>query len=508
MAGRAGLLLRFAALGAIAGALTGCVSMAPGKKTPELITSMPDALSVEGAGELYAPDSWWTAFEDPILDALVEEALRNNLDVAQSVARLEQARAQARLTQSRQVPSVDASFSASESSTPIAGSAFGDLGGSGLSRIENETYSPSVSISYELDLFARNRNDEAAARRDAIATEYDLEAVRLASAAEVIATYFEIVNVRRQIELTVLTTDVLEDRSNRTETQFERGLADSFELYQIRQQLRATQASLPQLESGLTDAENRLSLLLAKYPGAIDDQLAHPLLPRLVFEPVPAGLPSQLLTRRPDVAAAWARLDAARLRIGARRAERFPQINLSGSLGGQSDDISGAFNFADNWTRSLAASVVAPIFNAGRITASIRTARAQYDEVAAVYASTVLRAFQEVDSAASDYEDQRRRYRIVTAQLNEAKLSLDLQKRRFEAGVGTYLAYLDALTTVYQVEADLSAAAQATALSRLNLHRALAGDWAPEIQPIKPEMVPTKSLDGPNAAVQSETPDE
>jgi len=508
MAKRAGLLLRFAALGAIACALSGCVSLAPGEKTPEILSTVPDALDVEGAGEPYSPDSWWTAFEDPILDALVEEALENNLDVAQSVARLEQVRAQARLAQSRQFPSVDASFSASESSTPIAGSAFGEFGGAGLSRIENETYSPSVSISYELDLFARNRNDAAAARRDAIASAYDLQSVRLASAAEVISTYFEIVNARRQIELVVLSTDVLEDRSDRTETQFERGLADSFELYQIRQQLRATQASLPQLESGLSDAENRLSLLLAKYPGDIDEQLARPLLPRLVFEPVPAGLPSQLLARRPDVAAAWARLDAARLRIGARRAERFPQINLSGALGGQGDDISGAFQFADNWTRSLAANVVAPIFNAGRITANIRTARAQYDEAAATYASTVLRAFQEVDSAASDYEDQRRRYRIVTTQLTEAELSLDLQKRRFESGVGTYVAYLDALTTVYQVQADLSAAAQATALSRLNVHRALAGDWAPTIQPVKPEMVPTKSLSARTTATQSETPDE
>ena len=286
------------------------------------------------------------------------------------------------------------------------------------------------------------------------------------------------VNAKRQIELAAEISDVLSDRSQRTQAEFQRGLTDSFELFQIRQQLRSAQASVPQLQSALSDAENRLGVLVGVYPGALDETLSQPLTPRLVFEPVPAGMPAELLERRPDIAAAWMRLDAARLRIGARRAERFPQISLSASFGGQGDTLSSGFNFADNWTRSLAASIVAPIFNAGRISANIRAARAQYDESAAAYSAAVLGAFQEVDSAFDDYEEQRQRYLLITAQLQEAELSLDLQRRRYAAGVGEYVTYLDALTTVYQVRADLSSAAQSTALARLTVHRALAGDWA------------------------------
>lgn len=488
---------RTAAILAAGTLLAGCVSLAPSRETPETVAAMPAAFDYDRAGEEYRPESWWTAFEDPVLDALVDRALAANLDIAQSVARLERARAQARLSRSAQFPNVNASFSASESSSPLAGSAFGDLGGGAITRIENESYAPSVSIAYELDLFSRNRNDARAAGQDALASAYDLQSVRLATAAEVISTYFEVVNTRRQIELTLQIADALKDRAGRTETAFERGIVDSFELYQIRQQLRSTQASLPQLESALTGAENRLALLVADYPGALDETLAQPLTPRLVFESVPSGLPSTLLARRPDVAAAYARLEAARLRIGARRAERFPQLTLSAAFGAQGATLSDSFDFGANWTRSLAASIVAPIFDAGRITANIRSARAQYDEAAASYAASVLQAFQEVDTAISDYEEQRQRYRLVTAQLEEAELSLDLQRRRFEAGVGSYTAYLDALTTLYQVRADLSGAAQATANARLTVHRALAGDWAPAADPANPAMAPASSSPPP-----------
>jgi len=479
--GSRSLIARLVPIGLAILALPACVSLAPAPSTPSIVDAMPAQFDHEGpsgaTGEAYNPQAWWSAFEDPVLNELIDDALANNLDIAQSVARLEQVRSQARIARAAQFPNLEASVSASDSSSPLAGSAFGDLGGGAITRIENQTIAPSVSAAYELDLFARNRNDAGAARQDAIASAYDLQSVQLAAAADTISTYFEIVNTRRQIELTIWIASALNDRVESTEAQFQRGLTGSFELYQIRQQLRATQASLPQLESALADAENRLGVLVGAYPGALDETLSRPLTPRLVFEPVPAGLPAQLLEQRPDVAAAWTRLEAARLRIGARRAERYPQLSLSASFGAQGNTLSSGFDFAGNWTRSLAASIVAPIFNAGRISANIRAARAQYDENAAAYSAAVLGAFREVDSAFADYEAQRQRYLLITAQLDEARLSFDLQKRRYASGVGTYTAYLDALTTVYQVRSDLSASAQAMALARLTIHRALAGDW-------------------------------
>lgn len=431
--------------------------------------------AAEVQGE-YRPAAWWHAFEDPTLNALVDEALDDNLDIAEAAARVERASAQARVARSALLPSLEASASASYSDSPLSGTAFGELAG-GSGRLESETYSLSLGAGYELDLFGRARNDLLASRAEARAAEFDFRAVQLAAAAETISTYFEIVDARRQIELTVLRSDILADRADRTDERFRRGLVESFELYQVRQELRNLQASLPQRESALEAAEGRLAVLLRDYPESLHKRLDQPLRPRLVFKPVPAGLPIGLLAQRPDVSAAWQRLEAARLRIGARRAERFPSLQLSGSLGTQGAAPEDVFDTAKNWALSLAANIVAPIFDGGRISANIAAARASYDELAAAYARAVLDAYREVASAIEDYEEQRQRYQLILAQLDEAESSLDLQARRFRSGVGTYIAYLDAQRAVYQVHSELSAAGRDVALARLGVHRALGGDW-------------------------------
>jgi NodT family efflux transporter outer membrane factor (OMF) lipoprotein len=457
--------------------LSACISMAPEQETPEAVSRMPAAYAAPDAIGEYRPAAWWRSFEDETLDALVEEALRDNLDIAEAAARLERARAQARIARSALFPSLDANAGSTYSNTPLSGSALGAFG-IPRNRLEVESYSLGLGASYELDLFGRNRDDWRARRADAYAAAEDFRAVQLAAAAQAISTYFEIVDGRRQIELLLLATDVLADRVERTEERYQRGLVESFELYQVRQQLRDSEASLPLRESALASAEGRFALLLRDYPEDLRTRLAGPLRPRLVFAPVPAGLPSELLAQRPDVAAAWQRLEAARLAIGARRAERFPSISISGSIGGQGANPGDAVDFGTNWAASLASNIVAPIFDAGRISANIRAARATYDERAAAYAGAVLNAYREVDFAIEDYEEKRQRYALITAQLADARASRDLQARRFRAGVGGYIAYLDAQRAVHQVEASLSAAAHDVALARLGVHRALGGDWS------------------------------
>ncbi|MBD60233.1 MAG: transporter [Citromicrobium sp.] len=486
-------------LGLAATALAGCASMAPDRAQPAVTAQLPaDFPNSENAGE-YRPDAWWTAYDDPVLDALVQDALADNLDIAEASARVAQAAAQARVARSALLPSIGASADASYSNTPLSGSAFGGLAGGGQqapSRIENDSYSLGLGASYEIDLFGRARNDFAAARADAVAAEYDYRSVQLAAAAETIRTYFEIVDTRRQIELTLETIDLLAERTAQTEERFRRGLTQSFELYQVQQDQRNTQASLPQQEAALDAAEGRLALLVRAYPQAMEARLARPLMPRLVFDEVPAGLPADLLGQRPDVAAAWARLEAARARVGARRAERFPSITLSASPGTQGGDIGGAFDIANNWAVNLAAGLTAPIFQGGRISANIEAARAVYEQQAANYARTVLDAYREANSAIEEYEENRQRYALILAQLEEAQFSADLQARRFEAGVGDYVSYLDALRALYQVEAALSSAGRAVALSRLGVHRALGGDWAAGVEPNPVGLVPAEQ-EGP-----------
>lgn len=480
-------------------ALTGCVNLAPDRAQPQVTAQLPEGFPNSENAAPYRPTAWWTAFQDPVLDALVADALADNLDIAEASARVAQAAAQARIARSALLPRVSASGDASYSNTPLSGSAFGGFpgggGGAQSSRIENDSYSLGLGASYEIDLFGRVRNDYAAARADALAAEYDYRTVQLAAAAETIATYFEIVDSRRQIELTLETIDLLADRAARTEERFRRGLTQSFELYQVQQDQRNVQASLPQREAALDDAEGRLGVLVRAYPQAVEARLARPLTPQLVFDEVPAGLPADLLGQRPDVAAAWARLEAARARVGARKAERFPSITLSAQPGTQGGDIGGALDVANNWAVNLAAGLTAPIFQGGRISANIEAAKATYDAAAANYARTVLTAFREANSAIEDYEENRQRYRLILAQREEARFSADLQARRFEAGVGDYVSYLDALRALYQVESALSSAGRTVAISRLGIHRALGGDWAapsaPDwLAPNPVEMVP------------------
>ena len=489
---RCATTLAFAALG-----LTGCVNLAPDRAQPQVTAQLPTDFPNSENGAPYRPAAWWTAFEDPVLDALVADALADNLDIAEASARVAQAAAQARVARSALWPRINASADTTYSNTPLGGSAFGGLAGGGaqIDRIENDSYSLGLGASYEIDLFGRVRNDYAAARADALAVEYDYRTVQLAAAAETIATYFEIVDSRRQIELTLGTIDLLAERATRTEERFRRGLTQSFELYQVQQDQRNVQASLPQREAALDDAQGRLGVLVRVYPQAVEARLARPLTPQLVFDDVPAGLPADLLGQRPDVAAAWARLEAARARIGARKAERFPSITLSAQPGTQAGDIGGVLDVANNWAVNLAAGLTAPIFQGGRISANIEAARATYDAAAANYARIVLTAFREANSAIEDYEENRQRYQLILAQRDEARFSADLQARRFEAGVGDYVSYLDALRALYQVESALSSAGRAVALSRLGIHRALGGDWtdaaAPDrIAPNPVEMVP------------------
>lgn len=485
---------------ALSAALSACISMAPKQRIPENVAQLPTAYAAADATGEYRPAAWWRTFEDETLDALVAEALRDNLNIAEAAARVERARAQARLAGSALFPAIEASGSTNYSDSPLSGSALGEFG-IGFDRLVIENYSLGLGASYEIDLFGRARDDWRASRADMLAAREDFRAVQLATAAEAISTYFEIVDARRQIELALLGADVLDDRVERTEERYQRGLVESFELYQVRQQLRDLEASLPLRESALDGAEGRFAILLRDYPESLKARLAGPLRPRLVFEAVPAGLPSELLAQRPDVAAAWQRLEAARLTIGARRAERFPSLGINGTAGAQGGQPGNATNFNSNWAVSLASGIVAPIFDGGRISANVKVARATYDERAAAYARFVLNAYREADFAIGDYQEKRQRYRLIMAQLADAEASRDLQARRYQSGVGTYIAYLDALRAVYQVRSSLSEAGRDVALARLGVHRALGGDWAmgDDFEPVAMDDAPDRAGRGGEA---------
>ena len=457
--------------------LAACGDFSPPERLPAPVAELPASYS---EGELSAATislNWWHDFNDPALNRLIDEALIANLDIAEAAGRVEEARAQARLAGADRLPSINASGDSDYSDSPLDGTNFGAFGGNGPTRLTNKSYTTGLNFAYELDFWGRARNDARAARADIVAAEADLRAARLGVLAETISTYFEVVDLRAQIALSVATIDILQDRVENTERRYDRGLASSFELYQIRQDYRNTQAALPQRESQLASAEGRLAVLLGRYAGSLHAEMGNTLAPRLVFADIPTGLPADLLVQRPDVAAAAQRFETARFRIGARRAEMFPTLSLSGTLGTQGGDVSGAFDILDNWVFRLGAGLTAPLFQGGRIRANINVAEARYAQQTANYARTVLNAYREVAAALEDYEEQRQRYELLFAQLQEADASANLQAERYSAGVSAFTDYLDAVRTLYQARSSLSAAGSDVALARLAVHRGLGGGW-------------------------------
>ncbi|MEM7290333.1 MAG: TolC family protein [Pseudomonadota bacterium] len=478
---------------------SGC-SFAPRMKTPEPVTQLPDSFvysevdSVEQVADVYVPLRWWSAFEDPVLDDLIDMSLTSNLDLVEAVARVAEVQAQYRIERSGLFPSIQASASGSSNDQP-ANSGFGAQfsalsGGEGMegeggeappveeppSRISFENYAADLTVSYELDFWGRVRNTSRAALSDYFATQADLEFARLSVINQVIQTYFEVVDLRQRIAYNLETVDVLTERVSRTQERYDRGLVTSFELYATLQDYRNTQANLPLLERQRVDAEGRLAVLVGEYAGHIDDLLVSNLAPRLSMDVIPVGLPANLLNQRPDVRAAAERLEAARYRIGARKAEQYPTISPSGTLGLQSSALEDLFDLSQ-WYVNLAANITAPLFQGGRLRANVDVAEARYIQQAAAYTRIVLTAYQEAESALAAMEEERQRFVFLTGQQEEAQAAVTLQSNRYESGVGEYLDYLDALRTLYNVETNLSAAARDLALARLGVHRALGGSW-------------------------------
>lgn len=467
-------------------------AFAPGVASAGADAAAPDAALPEAAARgAYDAVEWWRAFQDPTLDAVVDSALASNFDLAEAVARVQQARAQARVARAALFPAVQVSAAANDQDTPANAGLGGQFralasGASGTGadaiglafpdRLAFTTYSVAADFSYEIDFWGRARNDARAAGSDYLASEADFHAARIGMLAETISTYFEIVALRRQTALAQETVGVLLEREAHAETRYRRGLATSFELYQVRQALTDAQAGLPQIEAGLAGAEGRLAALLGRYRGDLRTILPETLSPVPSSDPVPAGVPADLLVQRPDVLAAQLRLDAARYRVGARRADLLPTLSLAGSIGLQSAEADGLFD-VDQWFRNLVANLAAPIFQGGRLRSNLAVAHARLGQAAAVYGRTVVTAVQEVETALTQLESEGRRRDFLASNLDEARATAELQARRYASGIGDYGSYLDALRGRLNVESGLVGARRDLAMARLAVHRALGGAW-------------------------------
>ncbi|MEM6646744.1 MAG: TolC family protein [Bacteroidota bacterium] len=497
--------------------LAGCAKpmLVPEATTPQPVRDMPDTFSAVDSATVYDPLRWWTSYEDPALDQLIDTVLAVNFDLVEAVARVDEARARAATAQAGLLPSLSADGSVVYSDSPLNAGQFAAFGGgspdgeggdpdapapdAGSDRISFTTSSLSAALQYEVDFWGRIRGEAKAAIGDVYAAMADLHTSRLAVLSQVVTTYFEVADLRQQIALTIESLSVIGDRLDVTEDRYRRGLVTSFELYQLRQEFRSAQALLPQLERQHANAESRLAVLAGLYPSQLDALIPERPQPRLAEAAIPTGLPSELLIQRPDVRAAAYRFESARYRIGVARAQLFPTISLGGSLGLQSNELADLFD-PGQWIANLTAGLTAPLFQGGRLRANVDASEAAFRRLGAAYARSVLTAYSEVESAMAAHEEERQRYALITDQLAEARASLTLQLDRYERGVGTLTDYLDALRAEVNVRTQLASAGRALAIARLDVHRALGGGWTdggiqPSIELVEGDVTTAQPLD-------------
>lgn len=415
---------------------------------------------------------WTSLFNDEVLEQLVDQALEQNFDLRIASERILQARAQYRISRSDLFPTLSAEgkFIANRGSS--AGAIPFLARGTNLDVSYTEV---GFSLGWELDIWGRLRRLKESERAQYLAAEEARHGVVTTLVSDVISTYLTLRELDFELEIARKTETLAQDRLRLTQTQREQGVATGLDVSQAEQFLYTVGAQTAGIERAIGQTENRLSLLLGNSPG--DIPRGSTLVDFSVPPRVPPGLPSSLLEQRPDIRQAERNLIAANAMIGAARARYFPQISLSGFLGGQSRDLSSLFTGpARSW--SFAPNAVLPLFNTGRIRSGVKFSEAQQREAVLTYEKTIQNAFREVSDALIGYrhtvEEREQQELLVTALRDAQRLST----LRYRGGLDSYFQVLDADRNLFQGDVTLARLRQQELQSIVDLYRALGGGWS------------------------------
>ena len=472
-------MLRFAKhlAGTLSVFLVGC-SVGPNYKRP--LTNLPQSFRGTPGSDIGGPassaslaDQQWSAiFQDPVLQRLVTEALQNNLDLHIAAQRVLEAQAQVGITRSQQFPSVNAGGSYSALQLPPSLPAANADGTPGRSFYNAGGFS--ASGTWNLDFWGLYRRQSEAARADLLATEWAQRATRASLVEGVAQAYFQLRSLDAQLEITTNTIKARRDSLKLVESLRQYGAGSLADTRQAEELLHAAQANLPEIRRLIAVQENQISILLGRNPDGIDRGLAVDAQPHP--QEVPAGLPSALLERRPDIQQAEARLIAANARIGVAKAQFFPNISLT-SLGGSASSQLNSIFAGKNAYWYAAASLSQPIFDGGRIRNNYHLSQAAQQEMLYEYQKAVLNALRDVSNSLVAYKETREYREEKTAQVTSAADAVRLARLRYSAGNASYLEVLTTDTQLYDAQLTLAQAQEREAASLVELYAALGGGW-------------------------------
>jgi multidrug efflux system outer membrane protein len=415
---------------------------------------------------------WWRVYGDAALEALVAEALERNSNLLVAAARVDESRALLQQTRAAQFPEVDGAFGRNRT---LSSAATGLLP-PGIARERND-YRATLNISYEVDLWGKLQSATQAARADLLASEAARETVRLALAADVAKGYFSLRSLDAQVEATRRALSLREEALQLQKKRFEGGVISEFDYRQLEAEAAATRAQLPPLERDREAQEAALAVLLGRSPkaimeGAIDRAGGAP--SRLLPAVVPAGMPSELLLRRPDLVEAEQRLVAANARVAVARTAYFPSIQLTGTLGSEAQALSSLFT-GPAGIFQLAAAVAVPIFSAGRVEGQVGAAEAREKQALAGYQGAIQNAFREVRAALAAQARARESFDAESARSAALVSALRLARLRYDNGLASQLDVIDAERSLLAAEVARHEALRAQRAAVADLFKALGG---------------------------------
>jgi multidrug efflux system outer membrane protein len=453
----------------VAAFLAGC-AIGPNYKRPPV--TEPQMFRGQAAAEAasLADLPWWEVFQDIILKNLIQDALGSNYDVRIAAARVQEARAQVGVARSEFFPQIGYNFQVQRARNLGA-----QFGLPSPKPTITDVYLGALSASWELDIWGRIRRSSEAARANLLATEDARRGVWLSLVSDVAQAYFELLALDVGLQIARDSTDAFQGTYNLFQDRLKGGVASKLETSRAEGALGVSQANIPEIESQIVAKENQISILLGKNPAPIPrgtPMYAQPIVPT-----VPAGLPSTLLTRRPDLRQAEEQLVRANALVGVAKAEFFPKLSLTGLLGAASPEIS-ALTSGGALVWSVAAGLSGPIFQGGRILQNYRATVAEWEQAKLSYQQAVLTALREVSDALT-----------ALAKLSDAETGQDravkaLQEAvqhatdRYRFGLASYFEVLEAQQQLFPAQQTLAQIRRDRLVAYVLLYKALGGGWS------------------------------
>ena len=447
--------------------LGGC-AVGPDYRRPDVETPRTWRIEEKDARDL-ADTAWWEQLNDPVLNDLVAAALRENKDVKIAAARVEEFSGRLSVSRGASLPQFGAGASAgrerlSRKGLPPIPATATNLG---------NLYQASAGASWEIDLFGQLRRATEAARSDLLATEEGKRATILSLVGSVVGEYVNLRDLDKQLEIARRTVKSREDSYRIFRLRFHGGLISELELNQAKSEYEQALATVPAIERAIAQQEHALTSLLGRNPGSVPRGAA---IDRLGLPAVPAGLPSDLLERRPDIRRAEQELIAANARIGVARAQYFPSISLTGALGGTSTDLSALFGGpARTWSYFVPVSV--PIFTGGVISGQVKVAEAQKEQLVLQYRKAIQDAFRDMEDALSDRLHTRDQLEAQERQVETLRNYARVARLRFDNGYTSYIEVLDSERSLFNAELAYIQTRGALYQALVNLYKAMGGGW-------------------------------